>query len=110
MYISKYMITKDELRYLDLAEEIAEDLRVLGHPQRLRILDALKQQGELTVSELVRRTKFPQAVVSLHLSKMRATHLVLSRRESRQVVYWLATEIAFVVAECLRRKYENSVR
>lgn len=101
------MITKDALRYLDLAEEMAEDLRVLGHPQRLRILDELKTQGELTVTELVRRTKLPQAVVSLHLSKMRTTHLVLSRRESRQVVYWLATEIAFVVAECFRRKYEG---
>lgn len=108
MYIYKYMITKDELRYLDLAEEIAEDLRVLGHPQRLRILDALKTQGELTVSELVRRTKLPQAVVSLHLAKMRTTNLVLSRRESRQVIYWLATEIAFVVADCFRRKYENT--
>ena len=37
---------------------------------------------------------------------MKATHLVLSRREARQVVYWLSTEIAFVVAECFRRKYE----
>lgn len=104
------MITKNELRYLDLTEEIAEDLRILGHPQRLRILDELKQQGELSVTELVRRTKLPQSVVSQHLAKMRATHLVLSRRESRNVVYWLATEIAFVVAECLRRKYENSLR
>ena len=104
------MITKDELRYLDLSEEIAEDLRSLGHPQRLRILDALKQQGELSVTELVRRTKLPQSVVSQHLAKMRATHLVLSRRESRSVVYWLATEIAFVVADCYRRKYENAVR
>lgn len=104
------MITKNELRYLDLTEEIAEDLRILGHPQRLRILDVLKQQGELSVTELVRRTKLPQSVVSQHLSKMRATHLVLSRRESRSVVYWLATEIAFVVAECLRRKYENAMR
>lgn len=100
------MISKSELRYNDLAEEMAEDLRVLGHPQRLRILDELKVQGELTVSELVRKTKLPQAVVSLHLSKMRATNLVLSRREAHNVVYWLSTEIAFVVAECFRRKFE----
>ncbi|MGN0834600.1 MAG: ArsR/SmtB family transcription factor [Candidatus Spyradosoma sp.] len=100
------MISKDELRYADLAEEMAEDLRALGHPQRLRIIDELKLQGELTVSELVRRTRLPQSVVSLHLSKMKATRLVLSRREARQVVYWLSTEIAFVVADCFRRKYE----
>lgn len=97
---------KSEFHYQDLQEEMADDLRVLGHPQRLRILDELRLQGELTVSELVRRTKLSQSSVSQHLSKMRATGIVMARRDSRQVSYWIGTEIAAVVAECFRRKLD----
>ena len=99
--------SKEEIRYGDLLDEIAEDLRILGHPQRLRILDVLKRQGELCVSEIVRRTKIAQPVVSQHLSKMRASGLVVSRRDSHLVSYWIGTEIAAVVAECLQRKFEG---
>ncbi len=93
--------------YNDTIEELAEDLRVLGHPQRLKILDALRRMGELNVSEIVRRTKLPQTIVSQHLSKMKATNIVMARRESRKVVYWISTEIAAVTAECLQRKLEK---
>ncbi len=99
---------KSEFFYNDTIEEIAEDLRILGHPQRLKILDALKTLGELNVSEIMRRTKLPQTTVSQHLAKMKSTNLVISRRESRKVVYWISTEIAAVVADCIKRKIEGT--
>ncbi len=99
---------KSEFFYDDTLEEMADDLKVLGHPQRLKIIDALRALGEMNVSEIVRKTKLSQTTVSQHLSKMKATNLVICRRDSRQVVYWISTEIAFVVAECLNRKVEGT--
>ena len=93
----------------ELLEETAEHLKVLGHPQRLRILDFLRENGESRVGEIVRKTKLPQAVASLHLNKMRRSGLVISRRDAREVYYWIATEIAQVVADTLHRKHDRAI-
>lgn len=98
-----------EFVYDELLEEAAEHLKVLGHPQRLRILDFLRENGETRVGEIVRGTKFPQAVVSLHLNKMRRSGLVIARRDAREVYYWIATEIAQVVADALHRKHDRAL-
>ncbi|MBP3302009.1 MAG: winged helix-turn-helix transcriptional regulator [Opitutales bacterium] len=98
-----------EFAFEELLEETAEHLKVLGHPQRLRILDFLRENGESRVGEIVRKTKLPQAVASLHLNKMRRSGLVISRRDSREVYYWIATEIAQVVADALHRKHDRAM-
>lgn len=98
-----------EFAFEDLLEETAEHLKVLGHPQRLRILDFLRENGETRVGEIVRKTKLSQSVVSLHLNKMRRSGLVISRRDAREVYYWIATEIAQVVADALHRKHERAL-
>lgn len=98
-----------EFAYDELIEEMAEHLKVLGHAQRLRILDFLRENGETRVGEIVRRTKLPQAVVSLHLNKMRRCGLVISRRDAREVYYWIATEIAQVVSDALHRKHDRAL-
>ena len=62
-----------------------------------------------SVGEIVRRTKAPQATVSLHLGRMRRCGIVISRREAREVYYWIATEIAQVVADALHRKHDRAL-
>ncbi|MBE6400975.1 MAG: winged helix-turn-helix transcriptional regulator [Opitutales bacterium] len=99
----------NEFAFEELLEEAAEHLKVLGHPQRLRILDFLRENGESRVGEIVRRTKLSQATVSFHLNKMRRSGLVISRREAREVYYWIATETAQVVADTLHRKHERAL-
>lgn len=101
--------TSDEFAFDEILEETAEQLKVLGHSQRLRILDFLRENGESRVGEIVRKTKLPQAVVSLHLSKMRGCKIVISRRDAREVYYWIATEVASVVADVLKRKHDRAL-
>ncbi len=93
----------------ELLEEAAEQLKTLGHPLRLRILDFLRENGESKVGEIVRRIKAPQAVVSLHLNKMKRAGTVIARREAREVYYWIASEIAQVVADALNRKRDRAL-
>jgi ArsR family transcriptional regulator len=50
---------------------VAKYFRGLGDPIRLRILELLRTDGELSVGELVRRLDLPQPQVSNHLACLR---------------------------------------
>lgn len=56
-------------------------LRVVGEPQRWRLLQHLVE-SDLKVSELVQRTGRAQNLVSYHLGELRSVGLVSSRRSS----------------------------
>ncbi len=58
----------------------AEVCKTLANPKRLEIIYALKD-GELSVSELVKRLGIPKANVSQHLAILRQRRVVASRRE-----------------------------
>jgi protein-tyrosine-phosphatase len=64
-------------------------LRLVGHPLRWRILTELAHSDRL-VSELTNRLGRPQSLMSYHLGRLRAAHLVTPRRSSadaRDVYY-----------------------
>jgi ArsR family transcriptional regulator, cadmium/lead-responsive transcriptional repressor len=64
---------------------VAKYFRGLGDPSRLRILELLRNEGELSVSELVGRLALPQPKVSNHLACLRWCGFVAARREGRTV-------------------------
>jgi DNA-binding transcriptional ArsR family regulator len=65
---------------------IAKYFRGLGDPIRLRILELLHADGELSVGALVERLGQPQPKVSNHLACLRWCGFIEARREGR-VVY-----------------------
>jgi ArsR family transcriptional regulator, cadmium/lead-responsive transcriptional repressor len=71
---------------------VAKYFRGLGDPTRLRILELLREEEELTVSELVERLGQPQPKVSSHLACLRWCGFVDSRRDGRLVSYWIADQ------------------
>ena len=64
---------------------VAKYFRGLGDPIRLRILELLRSEGELSVGELVDRLALPQPQVSNHLACLRWCGFVAARREGRTV-------------------------
>jgi ArsR family transcriptional regulator, cadmium/lead-responsive transcriptional repressor len=64
---------------------VAKYFRGLGDPIRLRILELLRSEGELTVGELVSRLALPQPQVSNHLACLRWCGFIEARREGRTV-------------------------
>jgi DNA-binding transcriptional ArsR family regulator len=64
---------------------VAKYFRGLGDPIRLRILELLRREGELSVGELVRRLAIAQPKVSNHLACLRWCGFVEARREGRTV-------------------------
>jgi ArsR family transcriptional regulator, cadmium/lead-responsive transcriptional repressor len=64
---------------------VAKYFRGLGDPIRLRILELLRAEGEVTVGELVHRLALPQPQVSNHLACLRWCGFVATRRNGRMV-------------------------
>ncbi|MFN2469156.1 MAG: ArsR/SmtB family transcription factor [Gaiellaceae bacterium] len=64
---------------------VAKYFRGLGDPTRLRILELLRDEGDLTVGQLVARLGEPQPKVSNHLACLRWCGFIEARREHRTV-------------------------
>jgi len=71
---------------------VAKYFRGLGDPTRLRILELLREERELTVGELVTRLRLPQPKVSSHLACLRWCGFVEAQREGRTVYNRIADE------------------
>lgn len=66
-------------------ELLAKYFRVFADTSRMRILEALEAEGELSVGDLVERLGLPQPSVSNHLACLRWCGFVSARREHRTV-------------------------
>src|SRR5919201_3561818 len=64
-------------------ELIGKYFRALGDPTRVRILELLREHGELSVGELVERLGQSQPKVSNHLACLRWCGFVHTRRQHR---------------------------
>lgn len=79
-------------------EALSRYFRILGHPTRLRVVEALLER-ERTVSDLVEFLGAPQSRVSNHLACLRWCRVVESERRGRTVVYRVADERVSLVLE-----------
>ena len=71
---------------------VAKYFRGLGDPLRVRILQLLRDEGELAVSELVARLGASQPKVSNHLACLRWCGFVEAERRHRTVLNRVADE------------------
>jgi len=75
-------------------------LRALANPQRLTILCALAA-GESSVGDLRTRIALTQSALSQHLARLRAHHLVATRRQAQTIYYRIDDEEALALARAL---------
>lgn len=71
---------------------VAGCFRLMGEPARLRILNALRDNRELTVTQLVELTGLGQANLSKHLQLLHGAAFVSRRREGLYVWYAIADQ------------------
>lgn len=79
-------------------ELIATRFRVLGEPNRLRLLRAL-ENGELSVSALIEETGLTQANASRHLQTLTQAGILGRRRDGTNVLYHIADPGIFRLCE-----------
>ena len=76
----------------ELFIELAEILKALAHPQRLCIVKTLCEQDHLNVGDMQHCLDEAQATVSQHLSKLKATKIIVGKREGTNVYYSISDE------------------
>ncbi len=97
----------------ELLTRIAERLKALADPTRLKILHSL-EEGERTVTEILEQVGGSQANVSKHLGLMRRVGVLESRREGVNVYYRVIDPAAFAVCrsvcDALERRADSEHR
>jgi DNA-binding transcriptional ArsR family regulator len=91
-----------------LLDQVAETLRVIAHPVRLKIIELLMRH-ELSVGELADHLKIPPSIVSQHLTHLRAHGVLTRRREGRQAYYEVDHPAAVGVLQCIQRQHQTNI-
>ena len=88
---------------LNKIEKVAHVLKALGNPVRIRILDLLRHQDEVSVSQISDRIEAEQSLVSHNLANLKANGVVQSRREGKHIFYSLKMKEVIKVLECMEQ-------
>lgn len=85
--------------------KVARVLKVIAHPVRLQILDALRKSETLNVSELMNAIAIDveQSSLSHHLVKMRENGVLKSKKKGMYVYYNVTDEKVFNILDCMEK-------
>lgn len=82
--------------------EAAYLLRAISNENRLRVIDALRDVEELTVSELVEKIGCEQSLLSHHVTDMRAKGILNCRKEGKHCFYSLKNKQITQILDCIQ--------
>jgi len=80
----------------------AVTLRVIAHPVRLRVIEALDKHGTMAVNDLMKVTGIGQAPLSKHLAVLRRKGIVRSKAVRNYRYYSIAKADVVNILNCLR--------
>jgi len=86
------------------AREATRLMKAVGNENRLMLLCALAD-GEMSVSELLKRVDLSQSALSQHLAVLRREELVATRRQSQSIYYSLSSSTAGELVKFLYNTY-----
>jgi ArsR family transcriptional regulator len=89
-------------------KHLAQTLKALSDPIRLRIILLLESEGELCVCDLIEVLKLPQSTVSRHLAYLKRSCWVDTRREGLWMHYSLSKESCTICKEVLHTLKQNA--
>ena len=90
----------------DLRRFKAEIFKVLAHPTRIHVIETLRT-GELSVGAILEHVNVEPANLSQHLSILRHSHLVMTRKEGNQVLYYLRDPLLIKVLDAMRKYFQH---
>jgi ArsR family transcriptional regulator len=83
-------------------KHLAQTLKALSDPIRLRIILLLQAEGELCVCDLMAVLGLPQSTVSRHLAYLKRSCWVDTRRQGFWMYYTLSQESCTICKELLQ--------
>ena len=95
-----------ELLDAELLARASITYRVLSHPVRLRIVELLMRE-QISVCELADRLELPQATLSQHLNRLRASGVVKGERRGQKIFYAVVSPHALAMIAALQEHGEG---
>jgi DNA-binding transcriptional ArsR family regulator len=85
-------------------EAASSKLRAMAHPMRIAIIDLLKDERRLSVTEIYERLNIEQAAASHHLNILKSKGVLISKRDGKKIFYALkhkaVTDIIYCINKC----------
>ena len=94
--MEKFDITPENL------EKAAGMLKAIAHPVRISIIGCLEEGQRLTVTEIHNKLGLEQATTSHHLGILRDKGVLSSKREGKNIYYFLRHDTLKVLLNCVR--------
>jgi ArsR family transcriptional regulator, virulence genes transcriptional regulator len=82
-------------------EKAANMLKAIAHPTRISIIGCLEEGQRLTVTEIHKQLKIEQATASHHLGILRDKGVLSSKRDGKNIYYYLRHETLKVLLDCV---------
>jgi DNA-binding transcriptional ArsR family regulator len=92
-----------------MVELVARRFRMLGEPQRLRMLQLL-EKGERSVGDIVESLEANQSNISKHLQALYDAGLVSRRRDGNSIYYSITDPVIFKLCDLVCRSATEEVR
>ena len=87
--------------------EIAEILKALAHPQRLCIVKTLCEKDQLNVGDMQHCLNEVQSTVSQHLSRLKASNIIIGKRDGTSVYYSISDERVRSIVQAVINEFFN---
>ncbi len=84
-------------------ESAASKLRAMAHPMRIAIIDLLKDEKKLSVTQIYERLGLEQASASHHLNILKSKGVVISKRDGKKIFYSLKSKALTDVIYCINK-------
>ena len=82
-------------------------LKSVSHPIRLQIVDLLDKNSYLSVNEICYKISVEQSLTSHHLSKMRQSDILGTRKDGQRVFYYLKLKLLTNLLACMAHCMDN---
>lgn len=92
-----------------IMKHLAQIIKALSDPVRLRIVLLLQAEGELCVCDLMAVLKLPQSTVSRHLAYLKRSCWVDIRRQGAWMYYQLSRESCPICKEMLQILEQHAI-
>jgi DNA-binding transcriptional ArsR family regulator len=82
-------------------ERAASMLKAIAHPVRIAIISFLEEGQKLSVTDIYKHLGIEQSAASHHLGILKDKGVLLSRREGKNIYYYLRHERLREIITCL---------
>lgn len=77
-------------------------MRAIAHPIRIAIIDLLREEKKLTVTEIYEELDIEQAVASHHLRILKDRDVLMAQRDGKNTYYFLKSPEFTVILSALQ--------